>query len=150
VVTDEKFTTEERRWLAVWEEKLKQVADGTMTADDVMDWAWKKKVLNAINVTVQRIKRSERPGHDPRRHDNTWVTVAAERGRQKDDLSLLAQKTVEYVVRKLEKRGHAFDVDWMATSSGVVVVSINVKALREFMHRRPAAGRHHGAAGGQS
>lgn len=140
-MTDDRYTTEERRWLAVWDDKLKQVADGTMTAEDVMDWAWKKKVLNAVNVTIQRIKRSQRPGHDPRRHDNTWVTVAAERGARKEEMSPLAQQTLACVVDKLEQRGHAFDVDWMATSNGVVVVSINVKALREFMQRRPAAPR---------
>jgi hypothetical protein len=125
----------------VWDDKLKQVADGTLTAEDVMDWAWKKKVLNAINVTIQRIKRSQRPGHDPRRHDNTWVTVAAERGSRREEISPLARQTLAYVVAKLEQRGHAFDVDWMATSNGVVVVSINIKALREFMQRRPAAAR---------
>jgi hypothetical protein len=125
----------------VWDDKLKQVADGTMTAEDVRDWAWKKKVLNAINVTIQRIKRSQRPGHDPRRHDNTWVTVAAERGSRREEISPLARQTLAYVVAKLEQRGHAFDVDWMATSNGVVVVSINIKALREFMQRRPAAAR---------
>jgi hypothetical protein len=125
----------------VWDDKLKQVADGTMTAEDVMDWAWKKKVLNAVNVTIQRIKRSQRPGHDPRRHDNTWVTVAAERGSRREEISPLARQTLAYVVAKLEQRGHAFDVDWMATSNGVVVVSINIKALREFMQRRPAAAR---------
>lgn len=140
-MTDDRYTTEERRWLAVWDDRLKQVADGTMTADDVMDWAWKKKVLNAINVTIQRIKRSQRPGHDPRRHDNTWVTVAAERGSRREEISPLARQTLAYVVAKLEQRGHAFDVDWMATSNGVVVVSINIKALREFMQRRPAAAR---------
>jgi hypothetical protein len=125
----------------VWDDKLKQVADGTMTAEDVRDWAWKKKVLNAINVTIQRIKRSQRPGHDPRRHDNTWVTVAAERGSRREEIGPLARQTLAYVVAKLEQRGHAFDVDWMATSNGVVVVSINIKALREFMQRRPAAAR---------
>ena len=140
-MTDDRYTTEERRWLAVWDDKLKQVADGTLTAEDVMDWAWKKKVLNAINVTIQRIKRSQRPGHDPRRHDNTWVTVAAERGSRREEISPLARQTLAYVVAKLEQRGHAFDVDWMATSNGVVVVSINIKALREFMQRRPAAAR---------
>jgi len=135
-VTDSAYTSEERRWLAVWDDKLAQLAAGTMTEDDVLDWVWKKKVLNAINVTIQRIKRSERPGRDPKRYDHTWVTVAAERGKQKEDASPLAQRALAHVIRKLEDRGHQFDVDWMATSSGVVVISVNIKSLREFMNRR--------------
>ncbi|MEZ5316813.1 MAG: hypothetical protein R2752_05380 [Vicinamibacterales bacterium] len=135
-MTGGEFSAEEQRWLATWEPKRQAVADGTMRPEDVYDWAWKKKVLNAINVTIQRIKRSERPGHDPRRYDNTWVTVAAERGQSKDDMSSLATGALAYVVGRLEERGHEFDVDWMARSSGVVVISINIKALREFMRRR--------------
>ncbi len=134
-MTDHAYTSEERRWLAAWDDKLAELAAGTMAEDDVLEWVWKKKVLNAINVTIQRIKRSERPGHDPKRYDHTWVTVAAERGRQKEDASPLAQKALAHVVAKLEERGHVFDVDWMATSNGVVVISVNVKALREFMNR---------------
>jgi hypothetical protein len=89
-LNDEGFTAEERRWLKTWDDKLRQVADGEMTAEDLCEWAWRNKVLNAINVTLQRIKRSERPGSDPRREDSTWVTVAAERGRKKEDISPLA------------------------------------------------------------
>jgi hypothetical protein len=135
-VTGAAFTAEERRWLSVWDARLKDVADGTMTPEDVCDWVWKKKVLNAINVTIQRIKRSERPGRDPRRDDNTWVTVAAERGSAKEDVSPLAVQALDYVARKLRERGHVFDIDWMPTSSGVVAISINVKALRDFMNRK--------------
>lgn len=131
-------TAEEQRWLDVWEDKRKQVADGTMRPADVYAWAWKNKVLNAITVTIQRIKRADRPGRDSRRSDNTWVTVAAERGDKKEDISPLAVETLDYVVKRLEERGHVFDVDWMATSSGVVVISINVKALRAFKNRGPA------------
>jgi len=142
-VTDDQFTTEERRWLTVWDEKVKQAADGAMSAAEVCEWVWRKKVLNAINVTIQRIKRSEQPGRDPRRNDNTWVTVAAERGRSKDDLSDLARQALVHVVERLTQRGHEFDVDQMATSSGVLVVSINVKSLRRFMNAggaRPGIG----------
>lgn len=103
-----------------------------MSQDDVYAWVWKNKVLNAISVTIQRIKRSERPGRDPRRHDNTWVTVAAERGKTKEDMSPLGAGALDYVVERLRERGHDFDVDWMATSSGVVLISINVKALRTW------------------
>ena len=80
-VTEDAFTAEERRWLAVWDEKRQQIATGAMSAADVREWVWQNKVLNAINVTIQRIKRSHQPGRDIRRTDNTWVTVAAERGR---------------------------------------------------------------------
>ena len=80
-VTDDVFTAEERRWLAVWDDKRQQVAAGTMTEDEVREWVWQNKVVNAISVTIQRIKRSQRPGRDSRRTDNTWVTVAAERER---------------------------------------------------------------------
>lgn len=139
-VTDEVFTAEERRWLAVWDEKLQQVASGAMAADDVREWVWQNKVLNAISVTIQRIKRSERPGRDSRRNDNTWVTVAAERGTSRDDVSSLAVKTLGYVVERLVERGHEFDVDWMVTSRGLIVISINIKALRAHMNRRAAAG----------
>jgi hypothetical protein len=139
-VTDEVFTAEERRWLAVWDEKLQQVASGAMAEDDVREWVWQNKVLNAISVTIQRIKRSERPGRDSRRNDNTWVTVAAERGTSRDDVSPLAVKTLGYVVERLVERGHEFDVDWMVTSRGLIVISINVKALRAHMNRRAATG----------
>ena len=135
-VTDEVFTAEERRWLAVWDEKLQQVASGAMAEDDVREWVWQNKVLNAISVTIQRIKRSERPGRDSRRNDNTWVTVAAERGTTRDDVSPLAVKTLGYVVERLVERGHEFDVDWMVTSRGLIVISINVKSLRAYMTRR--------------
>ncbi len=131
-------TAEERRWLDVWNDKRNQVAAGTMTADDVCAWAWKNRVLNAISVTIQRIKRSDRPGRDPRRTDNTWVTVAAELGEKKEDISPLAVQALDYVVKRLQERGHVFDVDWMVTSSGVIVISINVKALRAFQNRGPA------------
>lgn len=135
-MTDDSFTAEERRWLKAWDEKRQQVANGTMTAADVCAWAWKNKVLNAISVTLQRIKRAERPGIDARRHDNTWVTVAAERGATKEDISPLALQALAHVYERLKHRGHEFDVDWMATANGVVVISINVKALREFRARR--------------
>jgi len=137
-VSDDDFTAEERRWLEVWDEKLKQVAEGAMTADDVMEWTWKNKVLNAVNVTMQRIKRSDQPGRDPRRYDNTWVTVAAERGAKKEDASPLACDTLAYVYKRLKDRGHDFDVDWMASANGVVVISINVKSLREYLNRKAA------------
>lgn len=139
-VTDEAFTAEERRWLAVWDDKLQQVAAGTMTEDEVREWVWQNKVLNAISVTIQRIKRSERPGRDSRRNDNTWVTVAAERGTTRDDVSQIAVKTLGYVVERLVERGHEFDVDWMVTSRGLIVISVNVKGLRAHMNRRAAAG----------
>jgi len=135
-VTDAAFSAEEQRWLKAWDDKLQQLADGTMAADDVLEWTWKNKVLNAINVTLQRIKRSERPGMDPRRNDNTWVTVAAERGSRKEDASALALQALSYVYQRLKDRGHEFDVDWMATTNGVVVISINVRNLREFLNRR--------------
>lgn len=135
-MTDAAFSAEEQRWLKAWDDKLQQLADGTMAADDVLEWTWKNKVLNAINVTLQRIKRSERPGMDPRRNDNTWVTVAAERGSRKEDASALALQALSYVYQRLKDRGHEFDVDWMATTNGVVVISINVRNLREFLNRR--------------
>jgi len=137
-VTTKTPTAEERRWLDVWDDKRNQVAAGTMTADDVCAWTWKNKVLNAISVTIQRIKRSDRPGRDPRRTDNTWVTVAAELGEKKEDMSPLAVQALDYVVTRLQERGHVFDVDWMVTSSGVVVISINVKGLRAFANRGSA------------
>jgi len=31
-------------------------------------------------------------------------------------------------------------VDWMVTSRGLIVISINVKSLRAYMNRRSAAG----------
>lgn len=139
-VTDEAFTAEERRWLAVWDDKRQQVASGAMSTDDVREWVWQNKVVNAISVTIQRIKRSERPGRDSRRTDNTWVTVAAERGHAKDDASPLAMHTLSYVVDRLTERGHDFDVDLMATSRGLIVISINVKGLRTYMSRRSPAG----------
>jgi len=139
-MTDETYTTEERRWLEVWDDKRQQVASGAMSVDAVLEWTWKNKVLNAINVTIQRIKRSEKPGLDPRRHDNTWVTLAAERGRKKEDISPLAIQALTYVYGRLKDRGHDFDVDWMASVNGVVAISINVKSLREYMKRRAAAG----------
>lgn len=135
-VTDDVFTAEEQRWLAVWDDRRQQVADGALTVDDVLEWAWKNKVLNAINVTIQRIKRSEKPGRDPRRTDNTWVTVAAERGARKEDASPLAVQTLTHVIERLKARGHEFDVDWMASSRGVVAMHIHVKALRAFMHKK--------------
>ena len=138
-MTDEVFTAEERRWLRTWEEKTQRVAGGEMTPEQLFEWAWRDKVLNAINVTIQRIKRSERqPGMDARRRDNTWVTLAAERGARKEDLSVLALRTFVHVYERLKDRGHDFDVDWMPTSNGVVVLSVNVKSLREFMARRAA------------
>jgi hypothetical protein len=135
-VTDEVFTAEERRWLAVWDDKRQQVAARTMAVDDVREWVWQNKVVNAISVTIQRIKRSSQPGRDLRRTDNTWVTVAAERGHAKEDVSPLATETLAYVVERLTERGHTFDVDVMATSRGLIVISVNVKALRAFMERR--------------
>jgi hypothetical protein len=139
VVTDDAFTAEERRWLAVWDDKRRQVEEGTLTSDDVLEWAWKNKVLNAINVTIQRIKRSERPGRDSRRTDNTWVTVAAERGTAKDDASPLAKQTLAFVIERLKERGHEFDVDWMASSRGVIAMHVNVKALRAYMLKKTEA-----------
>ena len=138
-VTDDVFTAEERRWLAVWDDKCQQVATGTMTEDEVREWVWQNKVVNAISVTIQRIKRSERPGRDSRRTDSTWVTVAAERGTAREDVSALASRTLAYVVERLTERGHEFDVDWMVTSRGLIVISINVKALRAYMNRRASA-----------
>lgn len=135
-MADDDFTAEERRWLEVWDEKRKQVADGVMTPAEVMEWTWKNKVLNAVNVTLQRIKRSRQPGRDPRRDDNTWVTVAAERGTRNEDTSQLAVDTLAYVCRRLEERGHEFHVDWMASARGVIVISINVKSLREYLNRK--------------
>ncbi len=135
-VTDDVFTAEEQRWLAVWDDKRQQVADGALAVDDVLEWAWKNKVLNAVNVTIQRIKRSEKPGRDPRRTDNTWITVAAERGTRKEDASPLAVQTLSFVVERLKERGHEFDVDWMASSRGVIAMHINVKALRAFMQKK--------------
>jgi len=139
-MTDETYTTEERRWLEVWDDKREKVSTGAMTVEEVLDWTWKNKVLNAINVTIQRIKRSHKPGLDPRRHDNTWVTLAAERGQKREDISALAIQALAHVYRRLKERGHDFDVDWMASVNGVVVISVNVKSLREYMKRRAAAG----------
>jgi hypothetical protein len=135
-VTDDAFTAEERRWLAVWDDKRQQAESGAMTEDDVREWVWQNKVLNAISVTIQRIKRSQKPGRDMRRTDNTWVTIAAERGTSRDDVSKLATDTLAYVVQRLVERDHEFDVDWMVTSRGLIVISINVKGLRAYMSRK--------------
>jgi hypothetical protein len=43
-------------------------------------------------------------------------------------------------VDRLTERGHDFDVDIMATSRGLIVISINVKGLRAYMNRKSAAG----------
>ncbi|NQW03984.1 MAG: hypothetical protein HQ485_08150 [Acidobacteria bacterium] len=134
-MTDETFTGEERRWLAVWDEKVAQVASGALTDEEVREWVWKNKVLNAIGVTIQRIKRANQPGKDPRRTDNTWVTVSAERGVAKSETSELALHTLAYVRDRLNERGHDYDVDWMASSRGLIVISINVKSLRAYMNR---------------
>lgn len=134
-MTDDALTAEERRWLAVWEEKAAQVANGTMTTEEVREWVWRNKVLNAISVTIQRIKRSQKPGKDPRRTDNTWVTVATEIGHIKEDTSPLAVATLAYVEAKLRERGHEYDVDWMVSSRGVIIISVNVKGLRAYMER---------------
>ena len=128
-------TAEEQRWLDVWGAKHAQADAGEMTADDVYAWVWKNKVLNAINVTIQRIKRSMRPGRDPKRQDNTWVTVAAERGAKKEDMSPLGIGALKYVTERLDERGHVYDVDWMATSSGVVVISVNIKGLSSWRRK---------------
>ena len=133
---DDQYSRDERKWLAVWDARLQAVADGTMTADEVYAATWREKVLNAISVTIQRMKRAEQPGRDSRRDDSTWVTLVAERGHKKEDLSLLAFNTFAYVFQKLKERGHDFHVDWMATSSGVVVISIHVKSLRQFQQER--------------
>lgn len=130
--TDDEFTNEERKWLSVWDERIQAVAEGRMTPDEVYAATWRDKVLNAINVTRQRLKRANQPGRDPRRQDSTWVTIAAERARKKEDLSLLAFNTFAYVFQKLKERGHDFDVDWMATASGVAVISINIKSLKDY------------------
>jgi hypothetical protein len=135
-VHDDTPTPEEQRWLATWAEKQQAVADGRMSREEVCEWVWKNKVQNAISVTIQRIKRSQRPGHDARRAANTWVTVAAERGTAKDHTSDLAVAALNYAVERLRERGHEFDVDWMVTSRGVIVISINVKDLRAFMNRK--------------
>jgi hypothetical protein len=135
-VTDDVFTAEEQRWLAVWDDKCAQVAAGTLSVDDLLEWSWKNKVLNAVNVTIQRIKRSEKPGRDPRRTDNTWVTVAAERGTRKEDASPLAVQALTYVTDRLTERGHDFDVDWMASSRGVIAMHVNVKGLRAYMQKK--------------
>ncbi len=111
-----------------------------MRVDDVREWVWQNKVVNAISVTIQRIKRSNQPGRDSRRTDNTWVTVAAERGSTKEDVSPLAMETLAYVVERLTERSHSFDVDIMVTSRGLVVISVNVKGLRAYMERRSASG----------
>jgi len=139
-VTDDAFTAEERRWLAVWDDKRQQVAAGTMTEAEVREWVWQNKVVNAISVTIQRIKRSLKPGRDARRTDNTWVTVAAERGHTREDISPLATTTLASVVDRLTERGHEFDVDWMVTSRGLIVISVNVKSLRAYMNRRADPG----------
>jgi hypothetical protein len=137
-VHDEAPTAQEEKWLATWDEKRRAVAEGRLSPENVCEWVWKNKVLNAISVTIQRIKRSERPGRDARRSANTWVTVAAERGRSQNETSPLAKTALDYVVKRLTERGHAFDVDWMVSSRGVIVISINVKELRAFMNRKTA------------
>lgn len=124
----------------MWDDKRQQVATGAMRVDDVREWVWQNKVVNAISVTIQRIKRSNQPGRDSRRTDNTWVTVAAERGSTKEDVSPLAMETLAYVVERLTERSHSFDVDIMVTSRGLVVISVNVKGLRAYMERRSASG----------
>ena len=138
-MTDDVVSTQQQRWLDAWEEKRRKTADGAMSGAEVCEWVWKNKVLNAINVTIQRIKRSERPGRDPRRTDNTWITIAAERGRSQADVSPLATSTLDYVVQRLRERGHEFDVDWMMSASGLVIVSVNVKSLRAYMQRKAGA-----------
>ena len=138
-MTDGEYSAEETRWLKTWDEKLGQLQGGELTPEGLCEWAWKDKVLNAVNVTLQRMKRSERPGIDARKNDNTWVTVAAERGWRKEDLSPVAFQALAYVYQRLKDRGHDFDVDWMSSVNGVVSVSINVKNLREFQQRRQKA-----------
>jgi len=137
--TDEQFSRDERRWLAVWDERLQAVAEGRMTHEDVYAATWRDKVLNAINVTLQRIRRAEQPGRDPRRDDSTWVTVAAERGQRKEELSPLAFGTFVYVFERLRERGHDFHVDWMASANGVIVISIHIRSLRNFQRPRADA-----------
>lgn len=123
----------------MWDDKRQQVESGAITGPDVREWVWQNKVLNAISVTIQRIKRSQRPGRDLRRTDNTWVTIAAERGQSRDEVSQLATETLAYVVQRLVEREHEFDVDWMVTSRGLIVISINVKGLRAYMNKRAEA-----------
>jgi hypothetical protein len=136
MANDGEYSRDEQKWLAVWDARVQAVADGQMTPEDVYVATWREKVLNAISVTLQRMKRAEQPGRDSRRDDSTWVTVVAERGRRKEDLSFLAFNTFAYVFQKLKERGHDFHVDWMATANGVIVISIHVRSLGQFLQQR--------------
>ena len=144
---DLKVSKKELAELETWARICAQVENGTMTIEQASNWSW-ATVKNAIEVTIARIRRYDRQaGHDPRRYDETWCTIAVELGASLSELSPVALEAKRHVLRQLKTHGHIsrpgqqdneLHLDEFAGSTGIISISILVKNLRQFMHRRSA------------
>jgi hypothetical protein len=82
----------------------------------------KKYILGKCRNGYQMAKKPSRAQRD------AWVTLLAEAGKSKDDLSPLAMRVVDYVRQKLEEDGYDFELN-LDETGGVAYAEVHFKTL---------------------
>ena len=65
-----------------------------------------------------------------RNQKDAWVTVLAEPGETKSDLSPLAMRAVDHVRRRLEEEGYDFELN-LDETGGVAYAEVHFRTLRK-------------------
>jgi hypothetical protein len=111
-----------RRWVESWD----RVKD--RPEQDVKDYVL-GKCRNGFQV-------AKKPSRDQR---EAWVTLLAEAGKTRDQLSPLARRVVDSVRQKLEDEGYDFELN-LDETSGVAFAEVHFRSLTKGP--KPPSGRN--------
>lgn len=106
-----------RSWVESWE-RVKSLPE-----DELKNYIV-RKCRNGFQV-------AKKPSRDQR---DAWVTIVAEKGKTRDQLSPLAMRVIEYVRRQLDAEGYDFDMN-LDDTGGVAYAEVHFKTLTK---KKPA------------
>ena len=110
-----------RKWVESWD-RVKELPE-----DKIEDY-----ILGKCRNGFQMAKK---PARDQR---EAWVTLLAEAGKTRDELSPLAMRVVAYVRQRLEQEGYDFELN-LDETGGVAYAEVHFRTLTKDPTRRTAS-----------
>jgi len=107
-----------RKWVESWD-RVKELPE-----DEIEDY-----ILGKCRNGFQMAKK---PARDQR---EAWVTLLAEPGKSRDELSPLAMRVVTYVRQRLEQEGYDFELH-LDETGGVAYAEVHFRTLTKSVQRQ--------------
>lgn len=110
-----------RRWVDSWD-RIKELPE-----NELQDYLV-KKCRNGFQM-------AKKPSRDQR---DAWVTLLAEEGKTRDELSPLATRMIEHVRVRLTSEGYDFEVH-LDETGGVAYAEVHFRTLKRTTETSPAS-----------